>query len=203
MRLYIRLTFMTWGNSTIDAFREHIGGAKHPIAGGVAVAAVSASFGMSLVALTLEITSRRKNFSGDRTRLKALLGAARKESASLMRCADQDVTAYQKYRDSLRHKRGGDRALRRIIESPMKAAASAVQGLDAAAEAVLFVPQSVRSDLSAAATLVAGAVSAILLNVDVNLRQLPAANQLRRKGVKARRELEKRSSRQLDRVLSR
>ena len=41
--------------ATIESFREHIADAKDPIAGGVAVASVSASFGMALLALALYI----------------------------------------------------------------------------------------------------------------------------------------------------
>jgi formiminotetrahydrofolate cyclodeaminase len=42
------------------------------------------------------------------------------------------------------------------------------------------VPLSVASDLGAAETLLAGAVRAILLTVDVNLLKLPAKSELRR-----------------------
>ena len=183
-------------NSTLESLRQHIAGAKDPIAAGVAVAAVSAGLGMGLLALTLEVTSRRKDFSGDRGRLRALLDAVHKESASLVRYADQDIAAYQKYRDSLKHKRGLDAALQKIIETPLEAAGSAARGLDLCAEAISLVPLSVVSDSGAAAALLAGTVKAILLTVDVNLRRLPAASELRRNASKRRRALEKGASRQ-------
>jgi formiminotetrahydrofolate cyclodeaminase len=189
------------GSSTIESLREHIAGAKDPIAGGVAVAAVSAGLAMGLLALTLQVTSRRKDFSGDCKRLTRLLNAANKESARLMRYADQDIAAYQKYRDSLKHKRGIDAALQRIIEIPLGAAVSAARGVHLCAEAVSMVPFSVVSDLGAAAALLAAAVRAILLTVDVNLRQLPAASELRRNAGKTRRELGNRSSQQVEQVL--
>jgi formiminotetrahydrofolate cyclodeaminase len=188
--------------STLESFREHIAGAKDPIAGGVAVAAVCAGLGMALLALTLKVASRRKRFLGN-AQLTKLLDAANKESARLLRYADQDVAAYQQYRDSLKRKRGVDAALRRIIETPLSAASSAARGVDICADAVTLVPLSVVSDLGAAGTLLAGSVRAILLTVDVNLRQLPAASQLRRSAGKIRRELELGASRQVDRVLSR
>jgi formiminotetrahydrofolate cyclodeaminase len=147
---------------------------------GVAVSAVSAGLGMALLALTLKVASRRKDFAGDRARLRALQNAANKESARLVRYADEDIAAYQKYRDSLKRKRGTDAALSRIIETPLEAAGSAARGLDLCAEAVSLVPLSVASDLGAAETLLAGAVRAILLTVDVNLLQLPAKSELRR-----------------------
>jgi len=187
--------------STLDSLREHVAGAKDPIAGGVAVAAISAALGMALLALTLKVASRRKDFPGDRARLAKLLEAANKESARLVRYADQDIAAYQKYRDCLKQKRGIDAALRRIIESPLKAAASAARGVDICAEALHLAPLSVVSDLGAAAIILAGSVRAILLTVDVNLRQLPAAAELRRKGGKTRRALERSASKQLERIL--
>src|SRR5260370_6428276 len=125
----------TVSNSTIESLRGHIAGAKDPIVAGVAVSAVSAGLGMGLLALTLEVASRRKGFAGDRARLTLLLDAANKESAGLVRYADQDIAAYRNYRDSLKRKRGIDAALRRIVETPLEAAASAARGLDLCAEA--------------------------------------------------------------------
>jgi formiminotetrahydrofolate cyclodeaminase len=188
-------------NSTLESLREHVAGAKEPIAGGVAVAAVSAGLGMGLLALTLKVTSRRKDFTGDRALLTKLLDAANEESARLAGYADQDIAVYQQYRDSLKHKRGIDTALRRIIETPLEAAGSAARGLDLCAEAVSLVPLSVVSDLGAAAALLAGTVRAILLTVDVNLRQLPLASDLRRNARNTRRKLESGASRQVEQVL--
>jgi formiminotetrahydrofolate cyclodeaminase len=188
-------------HSTIESFREHMAGAKEPIAGGVAVAAVCAGLGMALLGLTLKVASRRKDFSGDRGRLSKLLEAANKESVRLMRYADQDIVAYQQYRNSLKHRRGVSISLRRIIESPLQAAGSAARGVDICADAVTVVPLSVMSDLGAAATLLAGSVRAILLTVDVNLRQLPATSKLRCSAGKIRRELERAASRRVERLL--
>jgi formiminotetrahydrofolate cyclodeaminase len=129
------------------------------------------------------------------------LDAANEESARLVRYADQDIAVYQQYRDSLKHKRGIDTALRRIIETPLEAAGSAARGLDLCAEAVSLVPLSVVSDLGAAAALLAGTVRAILLTVDVNLRQLPLASDLRRNARNTRRKLESGASRQVEQVL--
>jgi formiminotetrahydrofolate cyclodeaminase len=188
-------------NSTVGSLRKHIAGAQDPIAGGVAVAAVSAGLAMGLLALTLKVTSRRKDFMGDRARLTKLLESANEESARLVRYADQDMAAYQNYRDSLKHKRGISAALRRIIQTPLEAAVSAARGLDLCAEAVSLVPFSVVSDLGAAATLLAGTVRAMLLTLDVNIRRLPAASELRRNTCNTHRKLESGASRQMERVL--
>lgn len=165
---------------TVEALREHIAGAKDPIVAGVAVSAVSAGLSLALLALTLKVASRRKDFAGNRTRLTRLFNAANKESARLLRYGDQDIAAYRKYRDSLKHKRGVDAALRRIIETPLEAAVWAARGLDLCADAISLVPVSVVSDVRAAAELLAGSVNAILLTVDVNLQELSSSSALRR-----------------------
>ena len=191
MRLYKDMKSIV-SKSTIGSLRGHIAGAKDPIVAGVAVSAVSAGLGMGLLALTLQVASRRKDFAGDRARLAKLLKRANQESARLVRYADKDIAAYQNYRDSLKRKRGIEAALRRIIETPLEAASSAVRGLDLCAEAVSLVPLSVASDLGAAEALLAGAVRAILLTVDVNLLQLSPKSELRRGG-----------SRQVEKILGR
>jgi formiminotetrahydrofolate cyclodeaminase len=66
----------------------------------------------------------------------------------------------------------------------LDAAGSAAYGLDLCAKALSLVPLSVASDLGAAKTLLAGAVRAILLTVDVNLLQLPAKSELRRRATR-------------------
>ena len=121
----------------------------------------------------------------------------------MLRYADEDIARYQKYLESLKSRRSIDAALRKIIETPLKAADSAAAGLDLCMEAISLVPRSVVSDVGAAAALLAGTVKAILLTLDVNLHELPAGNELRRDGLKKRRLLEMRSARQLERVFAR
>jgi formiminotetrahydrofolate cyclodeaminase len=73
--------------------------------------------------------------------------------------------------------------------------------VDICADAVTLVPWSVVSDLGAAATMLAGCVRAILLTVDVNISQLPAASKLRRNARKSRRDLQRGAMRRLEQVL--
>jgi formiminotetrahydrofolate cyclodeaminase len=176
--------------STIRSFRDHIAMARDPIAGGVAVAAVSGGLGLALLTMTLQVASRRKSLAGSRARIKTLLAAANKESRRLLKYADRDTAAYRKYSQSLKRKRRIDAALRGIIETPLEAAGAAVCGLDLCAEAIGLVPRPVASDVRAAEALLAGAARAILLTVDVNLGELPATSKLRRELGKKRRELE-------------
>jgi formiminotetrahydrofolate cyclodeaminase len=156
---------------------------------GVSAAAASATLGLNLLVMVLEIVAKRKNFAGDLEKLKSLCDGARSESERLARYAYEDVAAYAEYMKSRR-------LTRRLIEVPMQTARSALLGLDLCAEAVGMVSGAVVSDLGTAAILLAGAVRAILLHVDVNLQHQPDPH-----ATVERQELEKRALRQLDSIL--
>ena len=140
--------------ATLDSFRERVASTDAAVAG-VATAAVSASFGLSLLIKVLQITGRRKGFSGDREQLGAWLEAARTLSADLARAAEDDIA------------RGTSPA--KAAEAPLSAARAAGAGLNLCAEAAAVVRGSVAADLGVAAFLLASAARGILLCVDSNL----------------------------------
>jgi formiminotetrahydrofolate cyclodeaminase len=161
-------------NSTLQDFCDHVARGERPIVGGVVAGAVSARVGLSLLAMTLEVTARRRNFEGNRDCLTELLRAVADESARMRDLADEDLAAYQLYRDAMKLDCGTrNAALRRIIQTPLEAARCATQGLDLCARAVPLIPPAVVSDLGGAAQLLVGAVRSILLSVDSNLRLHP------------------------------
>jgi methenyltetrahydrofolate cyclohydrolase len=166
-----------------------------PAPAGVSVSAVSATLGVSLLQKVLEIVAKRKNFAGDPGRLASLRKAARNESERLTQCANEDIAAYRAYMEARRLKTGEAetaRTLRDVIEVPLKAARSALSGLDLCADAAGIVRGAVAADLGTAAILLAGAVRAMLLSAEVNLRQLPdgeASVECREIGEKAARQL--------------
>jgi formiminotetrahydrofolate cyclodeaminase len=84
----------------------------------------------------------------------------------LVRYADEDVAAYSEY---LRSRQ----PTRRLIEVPLQAARSVLLGLDLCAEAADMVHGAIAADVGTAAILLEAAARAILLNLDVNLQQLP------------------------------
>ena len=165
---------------------------------GVSVAAVSATLGVSLLQKVLEIVAKRKSFAGDPGELSSVRQAAKNEAERLARCADEDIAAYRAYLAARRLKTGDAEAssLRAVIETPLQAARSALSGLDLCAAAAGMVKGAVAADLGTAAILLAGAVRALLLSVDVNLRQLPD-----REVMVECREIEAQTLRQLDSVL--
>jgi formiminotetrahydrofolate cyclodeaminase len=186
--------------STLESFRESVASAE-PAPAGVSVSAVSATLGLSLLEKVLEIMAKRKNFVGDRGRLAALRQAARDETERLAQYADEDIAAYRAYMGARGPRTAAAesaRALRGVIETPLKAARSALSGLELCADAAGMVHGAVAADLATAAILLAGAVRAMLLSVDANLQQLP-----NREAAAEGREIEKRAVRQLDSVLRR
>jgi len=156
---------------TLARFREKACGTD-PVPASVAISAVTASLALALLAKVLAITGKRKNFTGDRPRLGALLDAARAESTRLTRLADEDIEAFNQYRECVRQ--GGEitAAIRQAIEVPLNAARAAVRGLGLCADAADMVRGLTAADLGAAAALLSGAVRAMLLSVDFNVREM-------------------------------
>ncbi len=158
----------------------------------VAVSAVAANLGLGLLIKVLEITGRRKSFTGDSQQLRALIEAARRESERLRSLADEDIAAVRQFVGS-----ENPAAARNAIEVPMRAARAAVAGLDLCVEAAGTVRGLTQgllaADLGAAEILLSAAVRAILLSVDFNLRQLPTEDPHRAEIMIEQRELEVRA----------
>jgi len=178
--------------TTLAAFREKAGGAD-PVPAGVAISAVTASLALALLAKVLDITGKRKNFTGDRQRLAALLDAARAESTLLTHMADDDIQAFNRYMECKRQGRELTAAIRNAIEVPMNAARSAVRGLDLCAEAAGMMQGLTAADLGAAAALLSGAVRAMLLSVDFNIREMRSEEQFSAAITAERRDMELRA----------
>jgi len=158
-------------STTLESFCEEVAG-SNPAPAAVAASAVAANLGLGLLIKVLEITGRRKSFTGDSQKLRALVDAARRESLQLRSAADADVAAVRRYlssRDSA--------AVRDAIEVPMRAARAALAGLDLCGEAAGIIHGLPAADLGAAVLLLSAAVRAILLSVDFNLPQLRSEEQ--------------------------
>jgi formiminotetrahydrofolate cyclodeaminase len=158
-------------NETLAELRGKVGGTE-PVPAGVSISAVTASLALALLAKVLDITGKRKDFSGDRDRLDSLIESARAESTRLTQLADEDVRAFNQYLECVREDKDRSAAIRQTIDVPMKGARSAVRGLDACAEAVTMVHGLTAADLGIAAALLSGAVRAMLISVDFNIREM-------------------------------
>ena len=156
--------------STLEEFRGQVASSA-PVPAGVSVAAVSATLGLSLLMKVLEITRKRKDFSGDPRKIEDLLTTARTESERLKQYADDDIVAYAEYM-ARRRSPEETAALRKAIEVPLGAARSAASGIKLCADATKMTPASIAPDLGTAANLLAGAVRSILLSVESNALHL-------------------------------
>jgi hypothetical protein len=117
---------------------------------------MAADLGLSLLIKTLVITGKRPD----------LLDAARAESARLRAAAEEDIVAVH---ELMRSRDAA--AMSRAIEIPTRAARSVAAGLDLCTQAEGEVGGLLAADLGAAAALLSGALRAIQICVDANLRQ--------------------------------
>jgi formiminotetrahydrofolate cyclodeaminase len=136
----------------LESLYEGLAAAK-PSPAGVTAAAVNARFGMALLIKTLEITVRRRDFSGDAEAVRGWIATARRYSEILAEAATDDIVGAPE---------------RKRIEIPMNAARAAAAGLDLCAEAAGVVLGALAADVGVAAVLLGSAVRAIVLCVDSN-----------------------------------
>ena len=197
---------------SLEDFREKVG-SRDPSVAAVAVASVAAACAANLAVMVLEINANRKNFQGDPKRIEALVEASRAESGRLARYADEDPAAYAWYMRCARLPKNTESerayrdreitsALHRATEVPLSAARSAMAALNICAEAAGLAHGAVATDLGGASMLLAGAIRAMLLSVDSNLKAL-GESEFTDQIAAERAELEQRAARQADAVRER
>jgi formiminotetrahydrofolate cyclodeaminase len=175
----------TLWTQTLSSFRDATASAE-PTPGGGSVAMVSASLGLGLVIMALEITAKKPEPGSD-AKLADLLREARELLAQLSRFADEDVAVFQAYMAALKlpkatdeekakRKPAMDAALIKATTTPLESARACVRALDIAERAAELSSVRVISDVGAGTSLLQGAVSAVLLNVDINLPGIKQAD---------------------------
>lgn len=169
-----------WGQSLAE-FRDAIASTS-PTPGGGSVAMVSATFGMGLVLMALEITAKKPT-PGSESALRELLEQGRVVLADLAALADEDVKVFQAYMSASRlprateaEKTARQQALQaatvQATKVPLHAARTCLAALELSAKAASFSSVRVVSDVGAGVALLSGAVFAVLLNVDINVPSL-------------------------------
>ena len=141
--------------------------AAGPTPAGVSVSAVTASFALNLLAMSLDVSARRRDFAADSDRCRALADAARIEASQMMKYADDDIAAYQAYLKN-RKSPNADAALREAVEVPLKIARVAIRGLELCAKGSSFVSARVAPDLNSAAALLAAVIRAAIRSAEAN-----------------------------------
>jgi formiminotetrahydrofolate cyclodeaminase len=140
-----------WSDS-LAIFSDSVA-ATRPAPAGVAAACVAGNLGISLLIKALAITGGQAE----------LLESARLESAHLRGAADEDIGAVMEFIAS----RDLD-AARQAIDAPLRGARAALAGLELCTKAA--VKPALSADLAAAQALLTGALRAILICIDANLR---------------------------------
>jgi methenyltetrahydrofolate cyclohydrolase len=150
-----------------------------PTPGGGSVACVTAAYGLGLVIMALEISRKRKDVARP-AEIDELIAEARPLLDLIAAAADADIAAFRDYMAALRlPKETGEQKRRRstamqeavvrATESPLAAARLMVGALQLATRALPLTHAHVVSDVAAGAGLLDGALTAVLLNVDINL----------------------------------
>lgn len=172
-----------WSARLAD-FREATASAQ-PTPGGGSVASVSATLGLGLVIMALEISAKRRDATQPEM-MKTLIEEARRLMEQLSGDADDDIQAFRGYMAALqlpkqtdeekgRRKEALQAASRRATESPLRAARHIVDALRLAEKAMPLTHAHVISDVGAGTGLLEGSLKAVLFNVDINLPSLAGA----------------------------
>lgn len=152
-----------------------------PTPGGGSTAAICGALGAGLVVMALEVSARHKSATDE---VRALLPEARARLDALKPHPDADVAAFDGYMAALglpkaspdeqaRRKSALQSATLKASQAPLAAARDLLAALHFAALAAGAAHRNVVSDVGAGAQLLAGALHATLLNVDINLGSVP------------------------------
>lgn len=169
-------------DSTLEQLRRAAAG-EAPTPAGVAIAAVSASLALGLLAKVLAVSGRRAGVAVEGARLASLAVTAQGASGRLLRLAGEDSVAFEAYLSASRAPQSTDSerrerlasvaaAVQRIIDVPLECAREAAAGLELCDETSSLIHPVVVADLAVCATLLASALRGFLTCAQSNVRQL-------------------------------
>ena len=168
----------------LEDFRDRTA-SDSPTPGGGSAAMVAAATGLGLVLMALRVTARRPE-TGDR--LADLILSGERRLVELSGYADADIAVFEQYMAALRlpKETEDEKATRRdamaeaavaATEVPLNSAQAVLEALDLARQAVEVAHHGIVSDVAAGSAILRGALTAVLYNVDINLKSIrdPAA----------------------------
>ena len=149
--------------------------------GGGSVAMVTAANGVGLVLMALRISARRPD--ADAIALAPLIEAGDRRLEEFAGYADADIAVFQQFMAALKLPRATEeeKARRRkamreatlaATEVPLNAAQATLEALDLARQAAGVAHTNILSDVAAGGVLLHAALTAVLYNVDINLKSL-------------------------------
>jgi formiminotetrahydrofolate cyclodeaminase len=168
-----------------------------------AAAVVTASMGVALILMALRISETK---SADLNRAK-LIDTIETLKESLGRYADADISAFERYLDAARlpedsiqqarkREHQVQEAMQEATNVPLETAALCNDILRQAKEVIPLTAANVLSDIVSGSLIVHGALSAVLLNVDMDVKSLKAADK-RRESQSARETLQQQADQHL------
>lgn len=163
-----------WKNSLL-AFRQQIASTS-PTPGGGSVSVVSATFGLSLAIMAMEITAQKSDFPS----LSQEIVEARKILDDLAEYANQDIQVFENYMTALRLSKRTEeeiqfrkaelaKAVIAATQSPIDAGNEIIAAMKLCLRVVNQIKKGVISDVGAGGHLMYGAIEALMLNVDINI----------------------------------
>ena len=154
-----------------------------PTPGGGSAAALTASVGLSLLAMVASMSRTRNGSDDDRALLDGALNAVEHLSAHTLALVDDDAAAYdavmEAYRkprvteeEKVERRRAIEAALRGAAEVPLEVMRACRAGLTAAVDVARAGNPSASSDVGVSVELLKAALHSAALNVGVNLSSL-------------------------------
>ena len=158
-----------------------------PTPGGGSAAALTASVGLSLLAMVASMSRTRNGSDDDRALLDGALEAVEHLAAHTLALVDDDAAAYdavmEAYRkprvteeEKVERRRAIEAALRGAAEVPLEVMRASRAGLTAAVDVARAGNPSASSDIGVSVELLKAALHSAALNVGVNLSGLSDSN---------------------------
>jgi formiminotetrahydrofolate cyclodeaminase len=151
-----------------------------PTPGGGSVTMVSASLGLGLVIMALEISLKKKASLSELGAMEDLLKTARQQIQLLTLHVEQDIIAFKRYMEAIslpkqtpaekiHRQQAIQQAILAATSVPLAAARDTLAAIETTMVAAQISHAQVISDVGAGAALLGGAIAGVLLNVDINL----------------------------------
>jgi glutamate formiminotransferase/formiminotetrahydrofolate cyclodeaminase len=173
------------GAVTLGAFLEQVAGPT-PTPGGGTVAAVVGSLGAALASMVANLTIGRKKYAGAEEEMRAIKREAAECQSALLGLARRDSDAFEAVLEARRlpqstESEQAERA-RALAAAELEAARVPLETAERCARVVALAERAARqgnpnaaSDAGVAGLLAAAAAEGALLNVEINLKSIPAS----------------------------
>lgn len=162
-------------NLTLKEFQENTGKEKPDITGGC-VLLVSASFAISLILMSLEISRSKEKDVQVKQLLTEKIEILRESQSQLKKGADYDLEAFNRYRSILQTEDCSEDelklALKDITSSPLKIAVFIRMGINMANDCLSYCNKNVLSDLRSGILLLKASYKGTLLLAEENINLL-------------------------------